>query len=34
MGFAGLDLGRISGGGRLQHYPGGTLTSLNLLKFG
>lgn len=33
MGFAGIDLGEISSGGRLQHYPNGTLTSLNLVKY-
>lgn len=34
MGFAGVDLGTLAGGGRLQQFPGGPLPALNLLKVG
>lgn len=32
MGFAGIDLGGLTSGGRLQHYPDGPLTALNLIR--
>jgi len=32
MGFAGIDLGGLGTGGRLQQFPGGSLPSLNLIK--
>lgn len=32
MGFAGIDLGDLATGGRLQQFPGGPLASLNLIK--
>jgi predicted dinucleotide-binding enzyme len=32
MGFAGIDLGTLQTGGRLQQFPGGSLPSLNLIK--
>lgn len=32
IGFAGVDLGSINDGGRLQQFPGGSLTGLNLIK--
>lgn len=31
-GFAGIDLGGLASGGRLQQFPGGTLPSQNLIK--
>lgn len=34
MGFAGVDLGRLDEGGKLQQFPGGSLPTLNLLKVG
>jgi predicted dinucleotide-binding enzyme len=34
MGFAGVDLGRIAEGGRLQQFPGGPLPGLNLIRLG
>ncbi|WP_370006920.1 NADPH-dependent F420 reductase [Sinorhizobium fredii] len=34
LGFAGIDLGPISIGGRLVQFPGGPLPTLNLVKFG
>ena len=33
LGFAGIDLGRIAEGGRLQHVPDGPLPALNLVRF-
>lgn len=33
MGFAGIDLGPVSVGGRLVQFPGGPLPALNLVKF-
>lgn len=33
LGFAGIDLGSISVGGRLTQFPGGSLTATNLAKF-
>jgi 8-hydroxy-5-deazaflavin:NADPH oxidoreductase len=32
LGFAGIDLGSLELGGRLQQFPGGPLPTLNLLK--
>lgn len=32
MGFAGIDLGGLVDGGKLQQFPGGTLPSLNLIR--
>ena len=32
MGFAGIDLGHLNEGGKLQHFPNGPLTSLNLIQ--
>lgn len=32
LGFAGIDLGRLAEGGRLQQFPGGPLPSLNLVR--
>ncbi|MFD1758003.1 hypothetical protein ACFSC6_22520 [Rufibacter sediminis] len=32
IGFAGVDLGRLDEGGRLQQFPGGPLPALNLVK--
>jgi hypothetical protein len=32
MGFAGVDLGRLAEGGRLQQFPGGPLPVLNLIR--
>ena len=34
LGFAGIDLGTLDGGGRLSQFPGGPLPTLNLVKFG
>jgi predicted dinucleotide-binding enzyme len=34
LGFAGIDLGTLDGGGRLAQFPGGSLPTLNLVKFG
>ncbi|MDV4160086.1 NADP oxidoreductase [Rhizobium leguminosarum] len=34
LGFAGIDLGPISIGGKLAQFPGGPLPVLNLVKFG
>ena len=34
LGFAGIDLGTLDGGGRLAQFPGGPLPTLNLVKFG
>jgi 8-hydroxy-5-deazaflavin:NADPH oxidoreductase len=34
MGFAGVDLGDLATGGRMQDFPKGPLTTLNLLKIG
>lgn len=34
LGFAGVDLGTLDGGGRLAQFPGGPLPVLNLVKFG
>jgi predicted dinucleotide-binding enzyme len=34
LGFAGIDLGTLDGGGRLAQFPGGPLPSLHLVKFG
>jgi len=34
IGFGGVDLGNINEGGRLQQFPGGSLTGLNLIKLG
>ena len=34
LGFAGVDLGTLDGGGRLAQFPGGALPVLNLVKFG
>jgi predicted dinucleotide-binding enzyme len=33
LGFAGVDLGTLDGGGRLAQFPGGPLPVLNLVKF-
>lgn len=33
LGFAGVDLGTLDGGGRLAQFPGGPLPALNLLQF-
>ena len=33
LGFTGIDLGPISVGGKLVQFPGGPLTTLNLVKF-
>lgn len=32
IGFAGIDLGRLNEGGKLQQFPGGALPTLNLIK--
>ena len=32
LGFAGIDLGRLDEGGKLQRFPGGSLSTLNLIK--
>jgi 8-hydroxy-5-deazaflavin:NADPH oxidoreductase len=32
LGFAGIDLGRLVEGGKLQQFPGGPLSGLNLIK--
>jgi predicted dinucleotide-binding enzyme len=32
LGFAGIDLGRLNEGGKLQQFPGGALPTLNLIK--
>lgn len=32
IGFAGIDLGRLHEGGKLQRFPGGPLPTLNLIK--
>jgi len=32
LGFAGIDLGTLEGGGRLQQFPGGPLPALNLVR--
>jgi predicted dinucleotide-binding enzyme len=34
LGFAGIDLGTLDGGGRLSQFPGGPLPTLNLVRFG
>lgn len=34
LGFAGVDLGTLDGGGRLSQFPGGPLPTLNLVRFG
>lgn len=34
LGFAGVDLGPVSVGGKLVQFPGGPLPALNLVKFG
>lgn len=34
LGFAGIDLGSLSVGGKLAQFPGGPLPLLNLVKFG
>ncbi|NII26233.1 NAD(P)-binding domain-containing protein [Pseudoflavitalea sp. X16] len=34
IGFAGVDLGRLDEGGKLQQFPGGPLPTLNLVKMG
>lgn len=34
LGFFGIDLGTLAAGGRLSQFPGGTLPTLNLVKFG
>jgi predicted dinucleotide-binding enzyme len=34
LGFAGIDLGTLDGGGRLAQFPGGPLPTLNLVKLG
>lgn len=34
LGFFGIDLGTLAGGGRLSQFPGGPLPTLNLVKFG
>ncbi|EPE94332.1 NADPH-dependent F420 reductase [Rhizobium grahamii] len=34
LGFAGIDLGPVSIGGKLVQFPGGPLPALNLVKFG
>jgi len=34
LGFAAIDLGGLSSGGRLQQFPGGPLPTLNLVKLG
>ncbi|MYM25473.1 NAD(P)-binding domain-containing protein [Duganella sp. FT135W] len=33
LGFAGIDLGTLDGGGRLAQFPGGPLPLLNLVRF-
>jgi 8-hydroxy-5-deazaflavin:NADPH oxidoreductase len=33
LGFFGIDLGTLDGGGRLAQFPGGSLPALNLVKF-
>lgn len=33
LGFAGIDLGTLAGGGRLQQFPGGVLPTRNLVQF-
>jgi len=33
LGFAGIDLGTLDGGGRLAQFPGGPLPTLNLVKY-
>lgn len=33
LGFAGIDLGTLDGGGRLAQFPGGSLPTLNLVKY-
>lgn len=33
IGFAGIDLGTLDGGGRLTQFPGGPLPTLNLVRF-
>jgi 8-hydroxy-5-deazaflavin:NADPH oxidoreductase len=33
LGFFGIDLGSLAGGGKLAQFPGGPLPSLNLVKF-
>jgi predicted dinucleotide-binding enzyme len=32
IGFAGVDLGSLHEGGKLQRFPGGVLSTLNLVK--
>jgi len=32
IGFAGIDLGSLNEGGKLQRFPGGSLSTLNLIK--
>jgi predicted dinucleotide-binding enzyme len=34
IGFAGVDLGTLADGSKLQSFPGGTVTGLNLIKLG
>jgi len=34
MGFAGVDLGTLADGSKLQSFPGGSVTGLNLIKLG
>jgi len=34
IGFAGVDLGTLADGSKLQSFPGGSVTGLNLLKLG
>lgn len=34
LGFAAIDLGELAEGGRLTHFPGGPLPSLELVQFG
>jgi predicted dinucleotide-binding enzyme len=34
LGFAGIDLGTLADGGRMQQFPGGPLPALDLLKVG
>lgn len=33
LGFFGIDLGTLDGGGRLAQFPDGSLPALNLVKF-
>lgn len=34
VGFATIDLGGLASGGKLQQFPGGPLSTLNLIKLG